>query len=224
MKQCRARKRIRGVVLRLQEVLRVRRLRLSISIVLAVLVAATAGLGTSPRAKAGLVTCAETTERPFTAWGDYAPYALAPNGDFESTDGWTLSGGSRAQGGNNPFRSGAKSLVLPSGSSATSPVVCVKAIDAAARFFLVNGGSSATRLKVEILYRSALGLRVAETLGTVSAGGRWDASPKFFYLGSVLGLLELGDTSTPVQFRFTPQGLGSGFRIDDLFVDPYVTV
>ena len=202
-----------------------KRLRLSLSIVIALVVASAVGLGTSPRAGAALITCAESTERPFVQWGDFAPYALAPNGDFENNaEGWTLSGGARVQGGNNPFRGGAKSLVLPSGASATSPTVCVKAIDAAARFFVVNGGSSNVRLKVEILYRSALGLRVTETLGYISAGGRWDASPKFFYLGSVAGLLDLGDTETPVHFRFTPQGFGSGFRVDDLFVDPYVTV
>jgi hypothetical protein len=81
--------------------------------------------GASP-AMAGLgLACPDPTTKPFSAWGDYAKYAFAPNGGFESgSGGWTLTGGAKVVSGNESFYvHGARerySLSLPPGSTAKS--------------------------------------------------------------------------------------------------------
>src|SRR5919201_5983952 len=68
--------------------------------------------------------------QPFTPWLDVGSYFLAPGGQFEgSLTGWTVAGGGKLINGNESYNRNAKtdkqSLSLPSGSSATSPSVCV---------------------------------------------------------------------------------------------------
>ena len=183
--------------------------------------------GSAGSATAGLLTCVNNPEQPFAAWRDYSPYTLAPNGSFESgAAGWSLSG-ARVVSDNNAHRSGSYSLLLPSGSSATSPTACVKLADPASRFFLRNTGSPDGRLKVELRYRTVLGLLpLTTTLGYAGADGTWEPSPKFSHLlDNVLGTLALnGNLGANVQFRFSPVGRGASFQIDDLFVDPFLTI
>ena len=54
-------------------------------------------MGAAP-ASAGLgLACPSPTSTPFAAWSDYANYAFAPDGGFESGgSGWSLTGGARA--------------------------------------------------------------------------------------------------------------------------------
>jgi hypothetical protein len=66
--------------------------------------------------------------KPFARFGDFADYALAPRGDFESgAAGWLLTGGAKVVAGNEPAYVGAapdrSSLALPFGSTATSPTL-----------------------------------------------------------------------------------------------------
>ena len=42
-------------------------------------------------------------EQPFTRWLDYANYVTVPNGSFESSAGWTLTGDAADGSGNEPF-------------------------------------------------------------------------------------------------------------------------
>ena len=58
-------------------------------------------MGAAP-ASAGLgLACPSATSTPFAGWKDYANYAFAPDGGFESGgSGWALSGGARAVSGN----------------------------------------------------------------------------------------------------------------------------
>lgn len=194
---------------------------LGISVVVAVALVG----GRAESAHAGLLTCNESSERPFAAWGDYSPYALAPNGSLESGSyGWSLSGAYVVSGGNS-HRGSSYSLSLPSGSSATSPAACVKLADPASRFFLRNTGSSEGRLKVEVTYKTLLGLVAASsTLGYVEADGSWQPSPKLGHsLSNVLATLNLEGLSASLRFRFTPVGRGASFQVDDLFVDPLIT-
>jgi hypothetical protein len=183
--------------------------------------AAAFGAG-AEHAGAELLTCNASDERPFAAWGDYSRYALAPNGSLESgSTGWTLAGGAKVVGTNNLFRGGNGSLVLPAGSSATSPAACVKLADPASRFFVRSLGSGDGRLRVEAVHRS-LFFTMSTTLGYVQAGGGWQPSPKYAHeLPTVLAQLSL-DGSASLRFRFTPVG-DAAFGIDDLFVDPLVT-
>jgi hypothetical protein len=187
----------------------------------------TAGAAGVAKAEAGLLTCAQAPEKPFAPWNDFSWYTLAPNGNLENgSSGWSLSGGASLVDSNNPYRSGSYSLSLPSGASASLSNVCVRLSDDRARFFVRNTGNTDAALKVEISYRTVLGLLlVTETLGYVKADGTWDPSPKFGYLANVLGVLALdGGLGTKVTFKFTAKGWGGKFQVDDLFVDPLVQV
>lgn len=195
-------------------------------LVLVAAIAMLAAAATSARsAQAGLLSCMDNVEYPFAPWGDHSKYTLAPNGSFElGSLGWSLAGGARVVAQNNSLRSGKYSLSLPSGASATSPAACVKLADPASRFFLRNTGAGG-KLKVEIQYRSLLGLLpMSATLGYVTADGSWQPSPKYGHLlANLLATLRLNKgLSASLQFRFT--AVGSSFQVDDLFVDPLLQV
>ena len=201
-----------------------RALRIGVVVVLAAFV----GGGVSfENASAGLVSCNDSRERPFAPWGDYAYYKLAPNGSFEQgSTGWSLSGGARVVREGNPLHSGSSSLLLPSGSSATAPAACVRLADLGSRFFVRNTGSSTGSLRVDVTYRSLLGLTITSNLGTLTTGGEWQPSPKYGHvLSNLLGTLSLNSNlSASLRFKFTPRGWGAEYQIDDLFVDPLLQI
>jgi len=90
-------------------------------------------------------------------FGDQRQYFLAPGGDFEGTPmGWELDGGARIAAGNEPFDvlgSGAGSLQLPAGSSATSPAFCVDLNYPTFRFLAVQQQLAADAgLQVDVIY------------------------------------------------------------------------
>lgn len=197
-------------------------------IVLVVALAAFVGGGVSfKNAAAGLVSCNESRDRPFAPWGDYSYYKLAPNGSLdERAKGWSLTGDARVVKDGNVHVSGSSSLLLPSGSSATSPAACAKTADPASRFFVRNTGSSDASLRVDVTYKTLLGLSASAYLGTFKAGNKWQPSPKYNHeLENLLGSLSLsGDLSASLRFKFTPIGSGAKYQIDDLFVDPLLQV
>ena len=174
-------------------------------------------MGAAP-ASAGLgLACPSATSTPFAGWKDYANYAFAPDGGFESGgSGWTLSNGARAVYGNESFyvhgSSDKTSLSLPAGASATSPGMCISLLSSKMRF-LVKGDSGSS-VKVQILYRGLLSsvLGILDG-GTISAGGSWKPSPQIGMLGGVLPLL-----TSSVSFRFSAVGGAAG--IDDVYLDP----
>ena len=200
------------------------------SLLLALLCAAS--LAPSAGASRRGLTCgAQQTERPFLRWLDPLTYSLVPGGNFESgADGWKLSGGATVVAGNESFFVGSPadrfSLALPSGSSATSPAVCVNSLDAVMRFFLLNTGSPDSKLRVEVIYRTVLGLRATHqvVLSPLDGSRSWQPSPPLLFLADLTGLLSLNGLTTDVQFRFSPTGWGGGWRIDDVYVDPLVYV
>ncbi len=174
-------------------------------------------MGAAP-ASAGLgLACPSATSNPFAGWKDYANYAFAPDGGFESGgSGWALSGGARAVSGNESFyvhgKADKNSLSLPTGASATSPPMCISLLSSKMRFLVrCDSGSS---VKVQIVYRGLLSsvLGIFDG-GTISAGGSWKASPQMGMLGGVLPLL-----TSSVSFRFTAVGGAAG--IDDVYLDP----
>ena len=185
------------------------------------------GAASADGARAGVLSCADNPERVFAPWGDNSLYTLSPNGSLEDgAAGWSLSG-ARVIPQSNTLRRGSYSLFLPGGSSATSPAACVKLADPASRFFVRNTGASDGRLKVEVTYKTLLGLFTFNaTLGYVEADGTWQPSPKYGHvLLNVLGTLGLNNNlSAQLRFRFTPTGRGASFEIDDLYVDPLLTI
>ena len=174
-------------------------------------------VGTAP-ASAGLgLACPSATSTPFAAWKDYANYAFAPDGGFESGgSGWSLSGGARAVSGNESYyvhsRTDKTSMSLPKGASATSPGMCISLLSSKMR--LLVRGDAGSSVKVQVVYRGLLSsvLGIFDG-GAISAGGTWKASPALGMLGGVLPLL-----TTSVSFRFT--AVNGAAAIDDVYLDP----
>ena len=196
---------------------------------LLVALATVAGLaGTASPAGAGLgLLCPDANSQAFRPWGDPAFYAFVPNGGFEyGSVGWTLTGGAEVANGNEPFfvhsRDDDSSLVLPPGSSATSPPMCIGLLSSKMRLFLADGGSKDGRLKVQVIYGGGLAGIVSgagRVLGvsdvtSLSGGDDWQPSPEVSMLAGTVPLL-----TQYVQFRFTASGDGD-WRIDDVYLDP----
>src|SRR5581483_1344900 len=100
------------------------------------------------KAQAGLLGCRYGDDaKTFARWGDYSDYVPVPGGNFESNAGWTLTGGARIVDGNEPFHlrspSDNHSLLLPPGSSAMSPPVCLQVLTPTIRFVGQASGASA---------------------------------------------------------------------------------
>ena len=165
-----------------------------------------------------------TVEQPFLRWLDPANYVLVAGGTFESSStGWTLSGkAARASGNETWYVHGAGekwSLALPPGSSATSPSTCVGIEHPTLRLFARNTGSLLSTLKVEVRFEDSGGSVRTATLGLLVGTGSWQPTLPVPVVANLLALLP--GERTAVAFRFTPQGKGGNWRIDDVYVDPW---
>jgi hypothetical protein len=164
--------------------------------------------------------------RPFLPWLDPAYYTLAPNGGLESgSQAWALSGGAKVVLGNESFyvrAAGDKySLSLPSGSSAKTSTTCVELLDGTMRLFVRNTGSLLSTLKVEVLYKDVFGTPRAQTIGLLVGTSRWQPTLPTAFLANLQHPPLLTDGKVDVAFRFTPRGSLSGWKIDDVYVDPF---
>lgn len=169
-----------------------------------------------------LPTCDLPVSQPFRQWDDSARYSLIPGGSFEAGSvSWALSGGARVVPGNETFyvrnASDSRSLLLSSGSSATTPSTCFTLGDWHLRFFLVNTGVQSGMVRVTVVVRNLLEVLSVLDGGTVSAGGQWQPSPRIGLLVSNLTSPLFGS----ISFRFTPIGTGASFQIDDVYLDPW---
>lgn len=198
------------------------------------LVAATAvvaSLAVAAPANAGILTASatdcgdETLTKPFAQFGDRMNYKLVENGNFEAgSTGWTLLGRAKVVSGNEPWKVGGaahnKSLVLPAGSSAISPVSCVGLAEPTVRFFAKKNKApllGVSTLAVSVYVKTSLGITVPVPVGVVLGNGQWKPTPAMLIVANLLPLLP-GDR-TPVAFQFTP--LLGEWQIDDLYVDPF---
>ena len=185
------------------------------------------GLATTAAGPAGaalLNGCPDQNmSRPFARWLDPISYTLAPNGGFEngSTE-WQLRNGAQVMSGSESFNlsgAGRYSLYLPSGSSATSPAMCVETLDVFARYVAKNRGLIAlSSLKVDAIVKDSAGHTFVLPAGVNTGLSNWAPSLPSVALLDVLGLLNGGRVT--VSFRFQPIGLGAKWQIDDLYVDP----
>jgi hypothetical protein len=172
----------------------------------------------------GLNGCpAQKIEHPFARWLDNSNYVLAPGGTFEGAmDGWKLTGGAKVVAGSESFGAhgaGEKNaLSLPSGSSATTPQVCVGVLDPTMRYFAANDGGLLSLMSVSILFYPPSGGVITLPLGVNVGGKAWAPSLPTLVTANLLGVLNGGKAT--VAFRFTPIGLGAKWRIDDVYVDP----
>jgi hypothetical protein len=104
-----------------------------------------------------------TYSEPFAQFGDTEDYYLVPGGSFETgTTPWTLSGGAQVVQGNESYYvnspTDSQSLDLPPGSSATTPPVCIGAVNPDLRLFAKNDGAAAAGVEVSINVTDALGV------------------------------------------------------------------
>lgn len=203
--------------------------RMSRSVV-AVLAVAVAGALVPSAAQAGPLVAAasnceqETLERPFARWLDLLQYQLVPDGSFEAgAAGWTLSGGAKVVAGNEPFyvhgAGESKSLSLPRGSSATTPVMCTRIDKPLMRFFAKSSAGllSLSLLSVEVLFETAGGQVLSLPVGVVTPTTKWQPTLPLPVLASLLPLLP--GAETPIAFRFKPVGSAT-WTIDNVYLDP----
>jgi hypothetical protein len=179
--------------------------------------------------KAGLIgnllgsNCNESSSQLFAAWGDTRSYYVAPNGGFENgSTGWALGGGAAVVSGNEPFAAtGTHSLSLPSGSSATSPVVCIGPQDVVIRMFGSDAAGTDSGLRVRVLWYGLLNRILGSTdINTFAPGGAWAPTATVNSKGGGNVLIPLlGSTSARIEV--TAVGSGSAWQIDDVSVDPY---
>ena len=201
-------------------------------VIVAALVAIMAASATPARAGDGsLLGCGYTPVQPFLRWLDPLPYTLLPGGDFESgAAGWKLSGGARVVDGNEPFHvggAGSRSLLLPAGSSATSPTMCMGLVLPVVRYFS-TGGNALSYLRVEAVYTDPSGRQRSIDLLPAGLPTRsWAPSPPALQLMGLLNVLTLDGLTSDIALRFTPKGtlLGAGtWRVDDIYVDPWKVI
>lgn len=194
-------------------------IRLALLCAAALAALAALAAGAAAPARAGLACTGQTYVRPFTPWLDYANYVLMPAGSLESSGGWTLAGGAKLAAGNEPWHvnssADSRSLTLPTGSSATTPAICISPFHPDLRFFALNSGSTTATLRVEALTNVG-GVQVTTPIGLLTAGGAWQPTIPLAFLDNLTSAV-----SGTIAFRFTPLGAGSGWRIDDLYVDPF---
>jgi hypothetical protein len=159
-------------------------------------------------------------EQPFTAWDDTLDYFLAPDGDFSAgAAGWELAGATVVEE-NEPWNvhgsETAAAVRIESGSSATSPWICVGLDDPTMRFFAHStGDAAAATLDVEVLYTDGDGNEQALTIGTITGDSAVEWTP-------VTPLPITANTyEMTVAFRFTSHGSDSSWLIDDVYIDPY---
>ena len=193
---------------------------------LVVVAAALAWLAATPSSRASTLTSSCTygaASHPFVPWLDLASYTLVPGGSFEAgVPGWTLAGGARVVSGNESFYAHSAldrySLALPAGSSATTAPFCVSLVRPTIRLFVANSGSSTAKLRVRVVFRGLLGVLGTLDGGTITARPSWNASPV------MLATLNAPLGTKSAQFVFTPADSTGAWRIDDLYVDPWVNV
>jgi hypothetical protein len=192
-------------------------------LVLVILLAFTGRADAGPLVSSASGCGSETLEQPFMRWADPAKYFLVPDGSFTGGGaGWQRSGADIVAE-NQPHTShddGAPAaLELKGHDSATSPAVCVGIQHPTMRFFARNTGSLLGTLRVEVLFEDAGGNVRSLPIGLVAGLGGWSPSLPMPVLANLLTLLS--NDRTAVAFRFTAQGLGSSWRIDDVYVDPW---
>lgn len=171
----------------------------------------------------GSSNCPSSGTQAFSAWGDSASYYPASNGGFESgSSGWSLKGNASVVSGNEPFfATGSHSLSLGSGSSATSPVLCLDHNDPYVRIFGTDTGGVDGGLHVRVTWYGLLNTVLGITdFTTYAPGSGWAPLAQLNSSGGGNVLIPLlGSTSARIEF--TPVGSGSDWQIDDLFVDPW---
>ena len=151
------------------------------------------------------------------AFGDWRSYFLAPGGSFEAgTHGWNLTGGATASAGSGPLRLGtaARSLRLPAGATATSPVFCVDLNYPTFRFFSTKGNAP---LSVDVIY-PALGTKKPKATTIKGGAAAWSLTNDISLRPSLV-TKNTGWRMVQLQFN-AGTGATGDWRVDDVLIDP----
>jgi hypothetical protein len=166
-------------------------------------------------------SCIASTDafQAFAPWGDRANYVEAPGGSFEANapSSWTTTGSVSFANENEPWRvsgrvSDARSVVLASGASITSPTMCAGLAYPTLRFFARAPRGSALGL-VTARYTGPDGLLAALPLGLVNVRSSWQPT-NISLTGSGVPLL----TGTTLSVRISP--IAGTMQVDDVYIDP----
>jgi hypothetical protein len=172
-------------------------------------------------------------ENPFTKFGDYLDYVLAPDGSFEGdVAGWQLAGGAKVVESDK-----GRSLQLPKGASAISPSMCLDLNFPHFRMYhrvvkprtlngvlsLVSGDADDAEIKVDVIYHEVSNPRWTELKkfdgkqGLLA--GSWRLSEKID-LKPDLGGSEPGARQAALRFTAVDAERNESFLLDDVYVDP----
>jgi hypothetical protein len=200
------------------------RTRLAAVALLTTVLASAAALVVVPRALAMTMSACPTNPlvQPFQKWNDTGSYFMGPGGEFEGTlTGWTAKGSAKIVSGNEPYyvnsATNRYSVSLASGSSITSPSVCVTTSTPDLRLFVRNTGATSGKLNVNMTYTNKSGKPTTVTVATLTGNSTWSLSPAINFLQSVTPLTN-GAAQTWVTFSFAASG--STWQVDDFYVDP----
>jgi hypothetical protein len=159
-------------------------------------------------------TCTDPViANPFTEFGDFRDYVLAPFGDFEdpALPGWILEGGAHT------VIDGDGALRLPPGSTATSPAMCIDLNYPTMRFFVRDALGVDARLKTQVMYVDHESAYTPHTVGKLRAMKDWGLTEDIA-IDPERGGEEAGWRR--IAFRFVSNPYGGDIRVDDLWVDP----
>jgi hypothetical protein len=156
---------------------------------------------------------AATFFQGFTAYHDNAWYTLTPgeSADNFTGGGWTLAGGASIVTTTLADGQTGSVLNLPSGASATSPVMCVTSAYPKARMFVQDVGTS-PGVSLGVTYLAGAPATSANVPGNQNG---WSISPE----------LNLKPANTPgwqpVQFTISANSKhGGSYEVYDFYVDP----
>src|SRR4029077_15106302 len=110
------------------------------------------------------------------------------------------------------------SLRLPTGSSATSPQICVTIHSPNIRLFARNAGSAASMLLVSVNYTDKGGVARTARIAARRGSATWTLSAQIMFLKYIAPAVG-GHGETWVSFKFQPT-TGGSWQIDDFYVDP----
>jgi hypothetical protein len=157
--------------------------------------------------------------QPFTAFKDNGFYTLMPGesaDDFDGT-GWTLNGGARTvttalnDGSTGPV------LDLPGGSSAVSPLMCVRSNYPTART-MIRDLNSASGIHVYVSYAGTNTWEEPHNAGKLHGkSSAWSLSDNFN-----LQPYRVWNGWEVVRFGFVATGNNAEYQLYNLYVDPHL--
>ena len=156
-------------------------------------------------------------------WAEKGAYYLAPQGDLETTDGWSLDKHAVTVAENSPFGTGSSSLLLPEKGEAISPAMCVSVAHPTIRLFASNTGDPDARLEVEIFFEDLAGKVKKLKVARLRGGPAWAPTTIVPLHVNLLGAAaEDGFTAIAVKLKAKDvKSKTGGWKVDDLYVDPF---